>query len=174
MNQQTKNFTPFLKSLVGTVLALPISGLLAQHLGWEWIFYVFGVMGLVWCVGWIYVVKDNPEEDRNITDQELEYLRTGKSNFISKLYFLNYFVSSTHVNKTKNSQAYIVSTHLSKAMFSLFQARNCIVFIFNTGQTLSILWLNKIIMPNSFTISIFYHHVCKYVLAAHCHACSVK
>ena len=139
VNQQTENFTPFLKSLVGTVLALPISGLLAQHLGWEWIFYVFGVMGLVWCVGWIYVVKDNPEEDRNITDQELEYLRTGKSNFISKLFFFNYFVSSTHVNKTKNSQAYIVSTHLSKAMFSLFQARNCIVFIFNTGQTLSIL-----------------------------------
>ena len=85
-------------------------------------------MGLVWCVGWIYVVKDNPEEDRNITDQELEYLRTGKSNFISKLFFFNYFVSSTHVNKTKNSEAYIVSTHLSKAMFSLFQARNCIVF----------------------------------------------
>ena len=89
VNQQTENFTPFLKSLVGTVLALPISGLLAQHLGWEWIFYVFGVMGLVWCVGWIYVVKDNPEEDRNITDQELEYLRTGKSNFLSKLFFFN-------------------------------------------------------------------------------------
>lgn len=66
----------FSGSYVGTVLALPVSGLLAQHLGWEWIFYFFGILGLVWCIGWMYIVKDNPEEDRNITDQELEYLRT--------------------------------------------------------------------------------------------------
>ena len=71
----------FSGSYVGTVLALPVSGLLAQHLGWEWIFYFFGVLGLVWCVGWMYIVKDNPEEDRNITDQELEYLRTGEEIF---------------------------------------------------------------------------------------------
>ena len=68
----------FSGSYVGTVLALPVSGLLAQHMGWEWIFYFFGTLGLVWCIGWMYIVKDNPEEDRNITDQELEYLRTGE------------------------------------------------------------------------------------------------
>ena len=66
----------FSGSYVGTVFALPLSGLLAQHMGWEWIFYVFGVLGLIWCVSWAMVVKDSPEEDRNITDQELEYLRT--------------------------------------------------------------------------------------------------
>lgn len=66
----------FSGSYVGTVLALPISGVLAQHLGWEWIFYAFGFLGLAWCLAWAWVVKDNPEEDRNITDQELEYLRT--------------------------------------------------------------------------------------------------
>merc|ERR1712038_1598849 len=32
-------------------------------------------MGL-WCISWTWIVKDNPEEDRKITDQELEYLRT--------------------------------------------------------------------------------------------------
>ena len=84
-------------------MALPLSGLLAQHLGWEWIFYVFGVIGLLWCISWFWVsghpkntllylfvryepcfykykffqvVMDNPEQDRKITDQELEYLRT--------------------------------------------------------------------------------------------------
>ena len=74
----------FSGSYVGTVLALPVSGLLAQHLGWEWIFYFFGILGLVWCIGWIYIVKDNPEEDRNITDQELEYLRTGEEIFFDR------------------------------------------------------------------------------------------
>ena len=66
----------FSGSYVGTVLALPTSGVLAQYLGWEWIFYVFGSLGLLWCTSWYYIVKDNPEEDRKITDQELEYLRT--------------------------------------------------------------------------------------------------
>ena len=56
-------------------MALPLSGVLAQNVGWEWIFYVFGLVGLLWCVSWTMVVKDNPEEDRKITDQELEYLR---------------------------------------------------------------------------------------------------
>ena len=78
----------FSGSYVGTVLALPVSGLLAQHLGWEWIFYFFGVLGLVWCVGWMYIVKDNPEEDRNITDQELEYLRTGEEIFDREVQYL--------------------------------------------------------------------------------------
>ena len=66
----------FSGSYVGTVLALPLSGLLAQHFGWEWIFYAFGCLGLVWCVSWTLIVQDSPEEDRNITEQELEYLRT--------------------------------------------------------------------------------------------------
>lgn len=66
----------FSGSYFGTVMALPLSGVLAQHMGWEWIFYVFGVIGLTWCFAWWWVVHDSPEEDRKITEQELEYLRT--------------------------------------------------------------------------------------------------
>ena len=66
----------FSGSYVGTVIALPLSGVLAEHMGWETIFYVFGVVGVIWCVAWAWVVKDSPEEDRQITDSELEYLRT--------------------------------------------------------------------------------------------------
>ena len=66
----------FSGSYVGTVIALPLSGMLAEHVGWEWIFYSFGAFGLLWCFAWWWVVRDSPEEDRNITDEELEYLRT--------------------------------------------------------------------------------------------------
>ena len=47
----------FSGSYVGTVIALPISGLLAEHVGWEMIFYVFGAIGIVWCIAWAWVVK---------------------------------------------------------------------------------------------------------------------
>ena len=40
------------------------------------IFYAFGTLGVLWCIAWAWVVKDSPEEDRKITDGELEYLRT--------------------------------------------------------------------------------------------------
>ncbi len=66
----------FSGSYVGTVLALPLSGVLAENLGWESIFYAFGAIGVMWCVAWWWVVRDSPEEDRKITDEELEYLRT--------------------------------------------------------------------------------------------------
>jgi len=66
----------FSGSYVGTVIALPLSGVLAEHINWESIFYVFGTLGLVWCATWWWVARDSPEEDRNITDAELEYLRT--------------------------------------------------------------------------------------------------
>ena len=59
----------FSGSYVGTVIALPLSGLLAENCGWESIFYVFGTIGLFWCAAWAWVVKDSPEEDRNITDR---------------------------------------------------------------------------------------------------------
>ena len=45
----------FSGSYVGTVMALPLSGILAQHFSWEWIFYVFGVLGLLWCISWTWV-----------------------------------------------------------------------------------------------------------------------
>ena len=35
-----------------------------------------GSVGLIWCFAWWWVVRDSPEEDRKITDAELEYLRT--------------------------------------------------------------------------------------------------
>jgi len=59
----------FSGSYVGTVIALPISGMLAEHFGWEAIFYGFGIIGLWWCTAWWWVVQDSPEEDRHISDQ---------------------------------------------------------------------------------------------------------
>ena len=51
------------------MIALPLSGLLAEYVGWEWIFYVFGLVGLLWCLAWWWIVRDSPEDDRHISDQ---------------------------------------------------------------------------------------------------------
>ena len=94
----------FSGSYVGTVIALPLSGLLAENCGWEWIFYVFGTIGLIWCAAWAWVVRDSPEEDKNITDRliynsrSFGYLANNISNPICFGWYLNDFYLCNIVN----------------------------------------------------------------------------
>jgi len=60
---------------LGTVIAMPLAGILAEHINWESIFYVFGFLALLWCGLWWWIVEDSPDQDRSITDAELEYLQ---------------------------------------------------------------------------------------------------
>jgi ACS family sodium-dependent inorganic phosphate cotransporter len=59
---------------VGIMVSMPASGLLATSFGWEWIFYFFGIIGLVWFLLWILIVKRSPEHDQNMSQQEKEFI----------------------------------------------------------------------------------------------------
>ncbi len=54
----------------GTVVALPLSGLLVDALGWQSVFYVTGGVGLVWFVGWMFLCYDSPETHPRISEDE--------------------------------------------------------------------------------------------------------
>lgn len=54
---------------------MPLSGILAETLGWESLFYVFGVVGIFWFIAWVIVVRRNPDQDRYITKEELTYIK---------------------------------------------------------------------------------------------------
>lgn len=60
---------------VGTVVALPGSGWLADVYGWESLFYVFGIIGCVWFVFWMLVVRESPEKDPYISEDELQFIQ---------------------------------------------------------------------------------------------------
>ncbi|KAE8749881.1 hypothetical protein FOCC_FOCC003350 [Frankliniella occidentalis] len=66
----------FSGSYAGTVVSLPLSGVLAAQLGWPSIFYIFGVAALVWYGFWLYLVKENPEDDPRISREELLYIQS--------------------------------------------------------------------------------------------------
>lgn len=65
----------------GTVVAMPLSGVLAQDLGWEWVFYAFGALGLVWFAFWCLLVFPDPAGHPRISASELEYLRANTAAF---------------------------------------------------------------------------------------------
>lgn len=57
---------------IGTVVALPFSGFLAEALGWESVFYVQGGLAAIWLVLWIFFVYDSPQLHPRIHPKELE------------------------------------------------------------------------------------------------------
>ncbi|XP_011343507.1 putative inorganic phosphate cotransporter isoform X2 [Ooceraea biroi] len=61
----------------GTVISMPLSGLLADWElvgGWPSIFYVFGIIGIVWCIAFLIWVYEDPEQHPTITEDEKKYI----------------------------------------------------------------------------------------------------
>uniref|UniRef100_A0AAR5PKJ7 Sialin n=2 Tax=Dendroctonus ponderosae TaxID=77166 RepID=A0AAR5PKJ7_DENPD len=62
-------------SYFGTVIALPLSALLAEAFGWRSIFLFFGAVGLFWYACWLYIVTSSPDQDSKISEEELKYIQ---------------------------------------------------------------------------------------------------
>eukprot|EP00756_Hemistasia_phaeocysticola_P045526 Hpha_TRINITY_DN19275_c0_g1::TRINITY_DN19275_c0_g1_i1::g.194344::m.194344/K08193/SLC17A; MFS transporter, ACS family, solute carrier family 17 (sodium-dependent inorganic phosphate cotransporter), other len=61
---------------VGTVTAFVVSPLLMEHMEWGSVFYLFGVLGLLWCLLWNFLAEDPPpegEEHDTRTPQGLQW-----------------------------------------------------------------------------------------------------
>lgn len=65
---------PYAGTFVGMVIAMSTCGILAENLGWESVFYVFGVIGMLWYISWVILIRESPEKDPHITDQEKYYI----------------------------------------------------------------------------------------------------
>lgn len=51
---------------------MPSSGYLAGLLGWEYIFYIQGGLGFIWCLAWTLLISDSPRESRFLGQEELD------------------------------------------------------------------------------------------------------
>jgi MFS family permease len=61
---------------VGTVLGITCSGLIADSLGWEAVFYIQGSLAVVVVAAWLHVVYDSPELHPRISAKEREYIKS--------------------------------------------------------------------------------------------------
>ena len=74
---------------------MPVCGFLIATVGWESVFYVTGVVGLVWSVVWFFVVFDSPAQHPRISQEERQYIESaiGEATSHGKVqYLLNCFV----------------------------------------------------------------------------------
>ncbi|QXP53395.1 MFS transporter [Cellulophaga sp. HaHa_2_1] len=65
---------------IGGIIAIPIIATLTIFFDWKMIFIIIGLVGLLWLIPWLYLVKSPPKNHPWITDEEREYILSGQRN----------------------------------------------------------------------------------------------
>lgn len=62
---------------LGTVFALIATPYIVEAFGWQWAFYLFGAVGVIWFVFWQLSVTATPDKHPDVTDAELSQIHEG-------------------------------------------------------------------------------------------------
>ena len=62
---------------LGTVFALIVTPFIVEAAGWQWAFYLFGAVGVIWFLGWRSLVTSTPAEHPLVSDGEAAVIAAG-------------------------------------------------------------------------------------------------
>ena len=65
---------------IGGIVAYTIIGLLSIYLSWQAIFICVGLIGFLWLLPWLYIVKAPPQRHPWLSDDEKKYILSGQKN----------------------------------------------------------------------------------------------
>lgn len=63
---------------IGGIISIPLIAFLTVYFSWQAIFLLVGLVGLLWLVPWVVLVKSPPERHPWITPEEREYILSGQ------------------------------------------------------------------------------------------------
>lgn len=63
---------------IGGIISIPLIAFLTVYFSWQMIFVVIGVLGFLWLIPWIYIVKSGPKSHPWITEEEKIYILSGQ------------------------------------------------------------------------------------------------
>lgn len=63
---------------IGGIISIPLIAFLTIYFSWQMIFVLVGLIGLLWLVPWIVLVKSPPKHHPWITEAERDYILTGQ------------------------------------------------------------------------------------------------
>ncbi|MCP2089546.1 UNVERIFIED_ORG: D-galactonate transporter [Paraburkholderia sediminicola] len=66
-------------SKLGGAVALPLIAWLLATFDWKVTFAITGVLGLIWCVVWVFVFRDSPADHKRVNAAELAHIRDGET-----------------------------------------------------------------------------------------------
>ncbi len=65
---------------IGGIISIPLIALLTIYFNWQMIFFLIGVVGFLWLLPWMYLVKSPPKDHPWITDEERAFIIEGQKN----------------------------------------------------------------------------------------------
>ncbi|CAL1531202.1 unnamed protein product [Lymnaea stagnalis] len=98
----------------GNALIFPIAGYLCAYGfdgGWPSVFYVIGSAGFIWCVFWVWLVSDTPDQDKTISDIEKK--------------FIKYSIGQRSKGKTINKEIPWKAIFTSRPVWAILVAHMC-------------------------------------------------
>ncbi|MDO6444470.1 MFS transporter [Colwellia sp. 1_MG-2023] len=63
---------------IGGIISIPLIAYMTVYFSWQMIFVIIGLIGLLWLIPWLILVKAPPKSHPWITDEEREYILTGQ------------------------------------------------------------------------------------------------
>ena len=60
---------------IGTLAIFTMAGLVSDSLGWEAVFYITGVLNMLWVLAWFLLVADSPGQHRLISREERDFIQ---------------------------------------------------------------------------------------------------
>ncbi|XP_050502755.1 putative inorganic phosphate cotransporter [Diabrotica virgifera virgifera] len=62
---------------LGNVFSMPITGMICNSkLGWPVAFYMYGGLGICWCILWIFLGADSPSKHKSISKDEKDFIES--------------------------------------------------------------------------------------------------
>jgi len=65
---------------IGGIISIPLIAFLTVYFSWKMIFIIVGLIGSLWLVPWVILVKAPPKSHPWLTSEEREYILTGQRN----------------------------------------------------------------------------------------------
>ncbi|WP_394176396.1 MFS transporter [Thalassotalea litorea] len=63
---------------IGGIIAIPLIAFLTVYFSWKMVFVIVGLVGLLWLIPWLVLVKAPPGSHPWISEEEREYILTGQ------------------------------------------------------------------------------------------------
>ncbi len=65
---------------IGGIVSIPLIAFMTIYFSWKIIFVVIGLLGLLWLIPWMILVKAPPKDHPWLTEEERQYILTGQKN----------------------------------------------------------------------------------------------
>lgn len=63
---------------IGGIISIPLIAFMTIYFSWQMIFVLVGLIGLLWLIPWLYLVKGPPKDHPWLTDEERNYILSGQ------------------------------------------------------------------------------------------------